>query len=390
MPQVYARSRDARSPYSLETEVQPLLPEILAAAGGLGGCAAAGFLAPLKELQAGLAARLDDEAEELASDARRRIDGLCRGLEWRAGRQVAAWCDMLQCLASETPAAFVDWFAVERQDGRDRDVGMYRHWIDPTQPFAEAIAAPAQGVVITSATLTDGAGDPETDWQGAELRSGANHLPGRAIRAQIRSPFDYAAQTRVLVVTDVRKDDLNQVAAAYRELFLGGRRAGRWASSPPSRACARSMAVSAPRWKGRGSTSTPSMWMPWIPQPWSIFFAPRQTPACSVPMRCATASMCRAGRCGSSSSTGSPGRGPTCAIRRAAPASTSAPTTTAWPRLKLRQAYGRLIRRKDDRGVFILLDPMMPSRLAGAFPEGVELQRVGLAEAVAQVKGFLG
>src|SRR5690606_18142792 len=41
-----------------------------------------------------------------------------------------------------------------------------------------------------------------------------------AFRARMHSPFDYASHTRVIVVTDVRKDDLNQVAAAYRELIL--------------------------------------------------------------------------------------------------------------------------------------------------------------------------
>ena len=58
-------------------------------------------------------------------------------------------------------------------------------------------------------------------------------------------------------------------------------------------------------------------------------------------------------------------------------------------RLRLKQAFGRLVRRADDRGVFVLLDPMMPSRLAGAFPDGVEVRRVGLAEAVAETKAFL-
>ncbi len=45
--------------------------------------------------------------------------------------------------------------------------------------------------------------------------------------------------------------------------------------------------------------------------------------------------------------------------------------------------------RADDQGVFVLLDPMMPSRLAGAFPEGVEVRRLGLAEAVQEVAAFL-
>src|SRR3546814_19803554 len=58
-------------------------------------------------------------------------------------------------------------------------------------------------------------------------------------------------------------------------------------------------------------------------------------------------------------------------------------------RLKLRQAYGRLIRRADDRGVFVLLDPL-PSRLLDAFPPAVTPERVGLAEAVATVTDFVG
>ena len=57
-------------------------------------------------------------------------------------------------------------------------------------------------------------------------------------------------------------------------------------------------------------------------------------------------------------------------------------------RLRLKQAYGRMIRRAGDRGIFVMLDPMMPSRLGGAFPEGVEIERAGLAEAVANVKTF--
>ncbi len=58
-------------------------------------------------------------------------------------------------------------------------------------------------------------------------------------------------------------------------------------------------------------------------------------------------------------------------------------------RLKLRQAFGRLVRRADDPGVFVLLDVALPTRLLGAFPEGVVAERVGLAEAVATVGDFL-
>jgi ATP-dependent DNA helicase DinG len=58
-------------------------------------------------------------------------------------------------------------------------------------------------------------------------------------------------------------------------------------------------------------------------------------------------------------------------------------------RLRLRQAFGRLIRRASDRGVFVLLDRQTPSRILSAFPSGVTVQRVGLAEAVAQTRAFL-
>ena len=106
------------------------------------------------------------------------------------------------------------------RDGRDFDIGMHRHWTDPTLPFSEVVLNQAQGVLLTSATLTDGSGDVDADWRAAEVRTGTSHLPAPAIRSSVPSPFDYAAQTRVFVITDLRKNDLEQVAAAYRVLFL--------------------------------------------------------------------------------------------------------------------------------------------------------------------------
>jgi len=58
-------------------------------------------------------------------------------------------------------------------------------------------------------------------------------------------------------------------------------------------------------------------------------------------------------------------------------------------RLKLRQAFGRLIRRADDMGVFVMLDRAMPSRLLGAFPDGVMVERLGLKDAVTRTREFL-
>jgi ATP-dependent DNA helicase DinG len=58
-------------------------------------------------------------------------------------------------------------------------------------------------------------------------------------------------------------------------------------------------------------------------------------------------------------------------------------------RLRLKQAYGRLVRRADDRGVFVMLDRAMPSRFNGAFPDGAVVERTGLATAADRITEFL-
>ena len=58
-------------------------------------------------------------------------------------------------------------------------------------------------------------------------------------------------------------------------------------------------------------------------------------------------------------------------------------------RMKLKQAYGRLVRRENDFGVFVILDPATPTRLLGAFPDGVQVTRIGREEAVAEASGFI-
>jgi ATP-dependent DNA helicase DinG len=57
-------------------------------------------------------------------------------------------------------------------------------------------------------------------------------------------------------------------------------------------------------------------------------------------------------------------------------------------RLRLKQAFGRLIRKDTDHGCFVLLDRFMPSRFHAAFPAGVPVARVGLREAVETVRAF--
>lgn len=385
--QVYARAAGQSGPYSLEAETAHPVDGLLDAGEALEQ--ALGRLAePLNGLARRLAQRLDDEAASLDGDQRRRIDAMARGLTRRGVLTVEGWRAMLKALRSETPPDFVDWFAVERVDGRDTDVGLYRHWVDPTIPFAAALGGPAHGMVVTSATLTDGTGDVEMDWQAAEARCGARHLPRAALRAQVPSPFDYKAHTRVLVVTDVRKDDLAQVSAAYRELFLAAGGGGLGLFTAISRLRAVRERILDP-----------------LDEAGLPLYAQHVDPldvATLIDIFRDEEHACLLGTDAVRDGVDVPGRSLRLIVFDRVP----------WPRpdilhrarrdafgrrryedmiarLRLKQAFGRLVRKADDSGVFILLDPMMPSRLCGAFPEGVTVERVGLREAVAVTRDFL-
>ena len=58
-------------------------------------------------------------------------------------------------------------------------------------------------------------------------------------------------------------------------------------------------------------------------------------------------------------------------------------------RRRIAQAFGRLIRRAADKGVFVLLGAQTPTRLLSGLPEGVEIVRTGLADAATRVHDFV-
>ena len=45
-------------------------------------------------------------------------------------------------------------------------------------------------------------------------------IPFSVSRYAYESPFDYGTQARIIVVNDVNRESIDQVASAYRELFL--------------------------------------------------------------------------------------------------------------------------------------------------------------------------
>ena len=383
--QVLARV-DASSPYSLETDTTPPVDGLPDAAAELEK-ALARLESPLRRMISTLEDVLEDQAGKLDTETRGRIESLVRSLDRRGVIQVAAWRSMLTALSAATPPEFVDWFSIEREGGNDLDVGLHRHWLDPTLPFARALADHAHGIVVTSATLLDGEPENGPDWASAEQRVGANHLSSTVTRVSLPSPFDYIANTRVIVVTDVRKDDLTQVASAYRELFTasGGGALGLFTAISRLREVQKRIA---PALDAAG--------IPLYAQ-----HVDAMDISTLVDIFRAEEDACLLGTDAVREGVDVPGGSLRLVVFDRVP----------WPRpdilhkarrtffgkrtyddavtrLRLKQAFGRLIRRDTDRGIFVLLDPMMPSRLKSAFPPGAPYLRVGLKDAVEEIQKF--
>ncbi|WP_439815167.1 ATP-dependent DNA helicase [Zavarzinia sp. CC-PAN008] len=385
--QVLARTRNqVEGSLRRECEKAPALPEVLAAASGL-DAALERLQGPLQTLVRRLRDRLDEDAETLDSAARARLDAAARGIERRVGDQVGPWRAMLRELDDITPEGLVDLCAIDRAEGRELDCGLHRHWVDPTQPFARVLLDQAHGALITSATLRDRS-HADSDWQMAEMRTGAHHLVLPPRRASLPSPFDYASRTRVFVVTDVRRDAPDDVAAAYRTLFLaaGGGALGLFTAISRLRGVHQRI---------HEALETAGL----------DLLAQHVDPldvGTLIDLFRAERDSCLLGTDAVRDGVDVPGQALRLIVFDRVPwprpdllhkARKAAFGGTAYDdmltRLRLKQAFGRLIRRQDDMGVFVILDAMTPTRLLDAFPDGVAVQRVGLAEAVAGTRQFL-
>jgi ATP-dependent DNA helicase DinG len=396
--QILARIRGDGEPgprVTLECEMFPANPDTEAAAPALAR-ALSRMAEPARMLLDRLEDRMEAEADEMDSATRGRIEAACRALRRRVLDRVEIWRAMLAALAQPRPEpgerpAHIYFLRLDRRDGLDRDVAFCRHHLDPTQPFAITLVAPSHGLLVTSATLRDeSGGDAEADWAAAEARVGAAHLPSPALRAAVGSPFDYARQTRAFVVNDVGTD-IAGLAAAYRSLFLaaGGGGLGLFTAISRLRAVHARIA--------------PALEEAGIPLYAQHVDAMDNTTLVDV-FRTEEES-CLLGTDAMRDGVDVPGRALRLVVFERVPwprpdilhrerrIHLSGGDTAGYDdrvaRLRLRQAFGRLIRTATDRGVFVLLDRRTPSRLLRAMPAGVDVRRAGLAEAVRETAAFL-
>jgi len=375
---VYARADGKEEAgYGLETELAE--PDaMLIEAAGPAAAALDALYRPLLTLGRRLEAVLNEGPDWMDGQARARIEGAIASLGWRA-ETVAAWRALIARIDGPVDPDFVDWLAVARVEGRDVDVGLHRHWLDPTRPFAETVLKPAQGVLVTSATLRAGG-----DWPVAEARTGAHHLPQLPVEFEAASPFDYPNAAEVLIVTDVKKGDTAALANAYARLIgaAGGGTLGLFTAIRRLRAV---HARIADRMARDGlplyaqhvdpiDTGTLVDIFRDDPQA-SLLGTDALRDGVDVPGQSLQLVVME----------GVPWSKPSVlhAARRLANGGSAYDDRIV--RARLAQAFGRLIRRAGDSGTFVLLSAAMPSRLLSAFPPGVPILRVPLDEAVARV-----
>ncbi len=384
---VLTRATDEERGYSLETEIAALtpgLPEAVdSAAASLSRLARA-----MIQLRMRLATLAEEKPEWLDQPGIARLAAAAEGLQLRLDL-VGQWQRLLARVTGEAEADFVDWFALVRAEGREIDCGIWRHWLDPLKPLAQAVLAPAHGVLVTSATL----GDPP------QAAAGANFLGVAPQIVRLASPFDYAAQARVFIVTDIERGNSASLAHAYHALIeaAGGGTLGLFT------AIARLRAVHA-----RLADRMARAGLPLLAQHVdavdtgtlvdlfradahaTLFGTDALRDGVDVPGDALRLIVFE----------GVPWSRPTIlnAARRAAFSGAHAGSAALGGaahedmavRHRLRQAFGRLIRSADDRGAFVLLGPAVPSRLLAAFPAEVPIERVPLDIAAARIRDFLG
>jgi len=376
---VYARATAQDAGYGLETEMAELDPALIeAAAPALEALET--LLRPLVALGKRLEALIEDSPDWLDAAARARVEGAIGGLSWRV-QTLQAWIALAARIGGPADPDFVDWLAVERVEGREYDLGLHRHWLDPTRPLAEAVLKPAHGVLVTSATLRGGG----PDWANAEARTGACHLGRPAGRFETASPFDYAANSEVLVVTDVKKGDLAALAGAYARLIeaadggtLGLFTAIQRLRAVHARIADRLARAGLPLYAQHvDPIDTGTLVDIFRDDPRaSLLGTDALRDGVDVPGHSLRLVVME----------GVPWPRPDVlhAARRAAGGGTLYDDRMV--RARLAQAFGRLIRRLDDRGMFVLLSAATPSRLLTAFPPGVRVLRLPLAEAIERVR----
>ncbi|MCL2672779.1 MAG: ATP-dependent DNA helicase [Alphaproteobacteria bacterium] len=328
----------------------------------------------------------DDLAAKIHPSEKVKAQSALKHIGARVCPTLETWTQMLSalCLSAQTHNLIYS-LKIPREQGRVLDAGFFSNFIDPMLPFCESLDGLTQTVAITSASLTD----PVTGWDSAMYLTGGRHFCNQAAAVKLSSPFDYAKMARVLIVNDVDKKDSGQVSAAISLLFnaSGGGAIGLFT------AITRLKSV----YKQLG---------PWLERDGVDLYAQHvQDVSLSTLLDIfkAEEDSCLLGTDSLRDGIDVPGRSLRLLVFDRSPWSKPDLLHKArrkdfgdpdlydkiMLRARLTQAFGRLIRTSQDRGVFVILDRAVPTIALSAFPEGVIIDRLPINQACLVVKQHL-
>lgn len=274
-----------------------------------------------------------------------------------------------------------------RRQGKLTNVGLHLHFLDPTELFAKLVLAPAPGALLTSATLQEPDAQAHDNWQSAEWRTGGHHLTPPPGRLTIGSPFDYQTASLVLAVHDVPLEDEKARHEALCQFFLAAQGGGLGLFTSIRRLQKAAAALAEPM--AREGLLLLSQHLDPL------------SPADLVSLFRAEAAACLLGTDALRDGIDVPGEGLKLVVFDRLPFPRpdalhvarrqhfgQAAYDAMITRLRLHQAFGRLIRREKDYGLFVLLDRRFSSRFAASFPVGTPIERVGLEQALEKAHAF--
>lgn len=374
--------------YDLESEVFPLSSVFSESIKSLSR-AIISFCQPLRELIVFIEDKIDKEETSLDFLERQKYFSLIRALKRMVLDRCLSWHLMLETLLSgEVGSDEIMWFSIEKNNGQESDVSFQSHFLNPMETFGNKLSKIFDGVLFTSATLKENNKDQTEIWDNAFLNTGAQYLKGDINTFEISSPFNYQSVTKVFIVSDVNKKDIRSISIAMKELFLA------------SKGGCLGIFTSIKRLKQAYFLLKDSISEEGIKLLSQHIHDLNTTSLLDIFRE--DENSCLLGTDAVRDGIDVPGRALRLLIFERVP--WSRPTISHKARreffgkdsyermlvkMRLSQAYGRLIRSNKDKGALVILDRGFPTNLEDAFPAGVEVNRINLKETVCMLKEWL-
>lgn len=360
-----------------------------------------------------------------------KLESLSHALTARVLQPVTAFQQLLQQLLAQKQtelnldATGFSWFEYSPNE----DIGLCRHFIDPMLPFSQLLFPLVDGMIITSASLSNPL-TPKTQinqptalptmapktsstqltnwWDLPKRIFGVQHLPQpeQAIFNLTASPFNYADMLKVFVITDLpaiitKKQQeidsftlvkpIHALAHAMAELFIasGGGAIGLFTAIHRLKICQPLIAADLKRAKLKlYSQHVDAMNLTTL-----IDLFRMEDNSCLLGTDALR--------------DGVDVKGDSLRLMVFEKMPWAKPTLLQSTRhhvfkqenpeidykdyiaaMHIKQAVGRLIRSKTDRGVFVMADKRFPSRFINALPNGVKVEKLSLQEIVKKVREF--